>query len=102
MLLSDAARTGRKFRRTSEPKAWYWLEGQLVFKSDGASRESVYLNAEQLIATDWEAEPLQMMLEAADIIRAAREHDQLASTRRLTATEFAKLICQSLGLLEEE
>lgn len=103
MLLSDAAKTGRKFRRRSEPDCWYWLEGTNIrWMSPGIDPTSAFIDAEQLVATDWEAEPLKLEVTADDVIRAARELDTLCSQRRLSAAEFGKAICIELGLLEEE
>lgn len=103
MNLSQAAKTGRKFRRKSEPGLHYWLSGKSILRTDGTDvHEGVQFDAEQITALDWEADPLSLMLNADDIVRAARVHDQLTSQRRLSAAEFAKLICIELGLTEEE
>lgn len=98
MTLSESARTGRKFRRTSEPEIWYWLEGNQMIREKPGQWQII--TAEMLIALDWQPEPLKLELTAADIIRAARQFDSLASTRKLSAAEFGKMICQELGLLE--
>lgn len=102
-LLSEVARTGRKFRRRSVPDYWWLLRGKEIiqFNPHGAGI-AMSINAEQLVATDWEAEPLRLELTAEDIIRAARTLDDLTSKRRLSAAEFGKEICKALGLLEDE
>lgn len=61
----------------------------------------VTINAEMLVATDWQPEPLKLEVTFEDIIRAARQLDDLCSKRRLSAAEFGQKICVELGLIEE-
>lgn len=96
MTLSEAAKTGRKFRRANS--VWCWLEG-LVMVCDGGP---VTIDAEMLISNDWEAELLKLEVDAEDIMRACRQFDEICSKRRLSAVEFGKKICVELGLIEEE
>lgn len=102
MLLSEAARTGRKFRRTTQPDIWYQLEGKAIQYVDRNVRGVPVIDAEMLVSPDWEPEPLQLTITADDLIRAARAFDDIASKRKLSAVEFAKLLCQNLGLTEEK
>lgn len=106
MTLSEAARTGRKFWRKSKPEQVYWLAGLHVMTPHPTlpgSAQGWVPNAEELCALDWEAEPLALLLTAADVIRAARTPnvEKLATSRKLAPVEFARLLCIELGLLEE-
>lgn len=101
MTFSQAALTGRRFRRKSDPKIHYWVENAKFYFSDGTVvQEITNFQAEHLLATDWEADPLALMLTAEDIKRAARGFQELSLTRRLSAAEFAKQLCDELGLTE--
>lgn len=104
MTLSEAARTGRKFRRTSEPDYWYRLVGRTVvqFHPTGAGIE-VHIDAEQIVATDWEAEAQKIQITAQDLIDCARsiaKTNQVITSRKLSATEWAKLFIEELGFEE--
>lgn len=100
MTLSEAARTGRKFRRKSQPSAWFHLLGKEIIELDGTRSTVIQIDAEMLVATDWEPEPLKLELTAEDILKAARGLDELVSKRRLSAAEFGRHLCMELGLLE--
>lgn len=99
--LSEAARTGRRFRRRSQPDVWFYLNGKDMRRIDGDLSVMVTIDAEMLVSTDWESEPLRLELSADDIFRHARNLEELASKRRLSGVEFARLLCVELGLIEE-
>lgn len=102
MTLSEAARSGRTFWRKSEPGVRYHLEGkQIVAQEPPGAPRPVEVDAEMLVAVDWEPEPLKLELTAIDIARAARGLDELVSKRRLSAAEFARHLSLELGLLED-
>lgn len=105
MLLSEAAKTGRRFRRKSNPEIWFYLEGtsiMFVFDGSKAPPGKCTFNAEQLIAGDWEPEPKLMMLSAQDLLDAAKNlnNDPITHQRRLAPIEFTKLMIRELGLEE--
>lgn len=98
--LSDVAKTGRGFRRIGETE-WCWLDGRVIRNGKTPNAGHRAIDAEMLIANDWEAEPLTLELNAQDIFLAARQLNDLVSKRRLSAAEFAKYLCLELGLVEE-
>jgi hypothetical protein len=101
MTLSEAARTGRRFRRRAYPDDWYFLEGRVMRRRQASGGQvTIEIDAEMIVSTDWEPEPLRLELTAEDISRAARQLDDLVSKRRLSASEFAKHLSIELGLLE--
>jgi hypothetical protein len=104
VTLSEAARTGRKFRRKSIPDVWYWLEGKEIKIIGGYIDRAAeaMIDAEMLVATDWEPELLKLEVTSDDIMRAARQLDDLVSKRRLSAAEFGKHLCFELGLIEKD
>jgi len=103
MLLSEAARTGRKFRRKSDPSVWYWLEGKHVMRKhpnpmlDGSCGWQP--DAEQLISNDWEAEPKKVEVTEQDLMDIAKTLSlhPITNQRRLAPTEFMKLVAEELG-----
>lgn len=105
MLMSEAARSGRNFRRTSIPEIWFQLSGkEFLATSDVGNAKAWYkvsIDAEQLVATDWEPEQVRLLLSAEDLLLHSRALDEVVCKRRLSAREFAQLLCIELGLLEE-
>ena len=108
MLLSQAAKTGRKFRRSTEPDRWYYLKGKTICRQarepnpDGVS-EGWSPNAEELIASDWEAEPKVISVSQKDLLEVARtlSNHPITNQRKLAPVEFMKLVIEELGLEEE-
>jgi len=106
MTLSEAARTGRWFRRASEPDYWYRLDGVeiVMFRRDDIGQVlSININAEQLVATDWEPEPRKVEISGQDLLICARsiaQNNQIVHQRRLSPVEMAKLFIEELGLDE--
>lgn len=103
MLFSEAAKTGRPFQRKSEPGIWYFLEGKAIIKMDRGANiaEPAQIDAEMVVASDWDPQPLKLELTAEDIKRAARGLDELVSKRKLSAAEFAHHLSIELGLINE-
>ena len=102
MLLSEAAKTGRKFRRKSEPETWYWLEGSSMRFRDKTGVYSRPISAEMLVATDWEAESKIIQVTAEELMVVARNlsSHKIVNQRRLAPIEFMKLVIEELGLNE--
>lgn len=74
----------------------------MYFAGTGVGKMATLISAEMVVATDWEVEPIRLMLTAADIISYARNLDDIASKRRLSTAEFARMLCKELGLIEED
>lgn len=114
MLLSEAARSERRFRRACEPDRWYWLEGRQIFANvlpgdairtpNGTTGKTpVCITAEQLVATNWEPEPKEIKITVADLYGVARalSNHPITNQRRLSPMEFMKLVAEELGLEEK-
>lgn len=99
MLLSEAARSGRKFWRKSEPTTLFWLEGKQIRYGNPTGGDGLYFlhqgfNAEELTAQDWDVEPKSIMITAKDLRSCIV---QLGSkTRR--PDEIVNLIIEELEL----
>jgi hypothetical protein len=106
--LSEVARTGREFWRTSEPHLIYFLSGKqvrghkIVNNLRTKLADDIHFYAEQIIATDWVAQPKKIEVTEADLMAVARilsEHP-ITNQRRLAPVEFMKLVVEELGLNE--
>lgn len=107
-LLSEVARTGRRFRRTTEPETWFELQGKNVVYWDATAcgNRGIWtkqeVNAEMLVANDWESEPRKIEVTAADLLDAARavSNDKIVHQRRFSPVEMMRLVIDELGLKE--
>jgi hypothetical protein len=111
MLLSEAAKTGRKFRRKSEQTIWYRLSGKSVYRcpiGDPAGEtceqgwENATIDAEMIVANDWEAAPKIIQITSNDLMDVAKtlSNNPICNQRRLPPVEFMKLVITELGLEE--
>ena len=104
MNLSEAARTGRKFRRVSQPEVWYRIHDQNLIQIGKNPQQShpVYADVAMITATDWENEPIRMEITAQDLYDAAKVIGQNPVThqRRFSVGEMAKLLAEQLGLIQ--
>jgi len=102
LLLSEVARKGRRFRRTSVPENWYYLSGLNIMVENGVGKCIVHFNAEELTALDWESEPARMEITAKDLLDVAKtlSDHPITNQRRLAPIEFMKLVIVRLGLEE--
>jgi len=104
MLLSEVAKTGRKFWRKGQVEQFYLLEGKKIvrkrmnFSSDEDHRnvdgspkmENWVPDAEELVATDWEVEAKSVTVTAKEL----REW----GTRSTIAEKHVRELIEFLGL----
>lgn len=106
MLLSEVARTGRRFHRKSEPELWYRLNGKDIQFDCAEENCWTTLNpgfdAEQLVAADWESEPKKIEVTAADLLDAAKaiSNMPIVHQRRFSPVEMMRMVIDELGLKE--
>ncbi len=106
MTLTEAARSGRPFFRASSPDTWFYLHvepGAVVCRRGTVTVSNRYtFNPEELLANDWEPEPIKMELSYQDFIEATRailQNNPQISQRRMSLVEHAKLLAEQLGLV---
>lgn len=102
MNLNDAISSGRKFRRLSDPKTWFRVDGQKIAVTypHGSSAIGYNFTVQELMATDWAPEAAKMELTGWDILEAAKAvmHQPGMGSGRFSVVESAKLIVDQLGL----
>lgn len=96
MMLSEAARTGRRFRRKdSDPGVWLRLDGlkMIMIHPDINGSVDVEINAEMIVANDWECEPKVVSVEAKDLRRAVTN----LGTKGMRPSDVVEHIIKELG-----
>lgn len=105
--LSEAARTRRRFRRTSEPDTWYQLQQDkimVVATCNGLGVDQVAdIDHAMVLAMDWEVEPKRILISAVDLLDVAKalNNNPIYHQRRIAPIEFMKAVIEELGLQGE-